>query len=191
MPASAPVIELEHVRLRPLRAADAELLRIHLSHPAVTERTSFPEISPALVEGMIGRAQSRWAAGEPSRWAVALRQDDQLIGTCGFNEWSAVHRWAEMAFDLTPLWWGKGVMRQSVAAALGWIFEQELAERVQALVRIDNLRSRGLLERSGFVREGCLRSFRICRDQRHDFHLYAVLGPDWLAAREKFPAASG
>jgi RimJ/RimL family protein N-acetyltransferase len=181
--AGAPTIELEKVRLRALRPADTPALLGYLSNPVVTERTSFPEISQAMVAGMIERARSRWAAGEPSRWAVALRDDDQLIGTCGFNDWSPAHRWAELAFDLAPAWWGHGLMGQSVIAALAWIFRQNMADRVQAFVRVDNVTSQALLGRAGFEREGCLRSYRICRGQRYDFHVYALLRPDWLAAR--------
>lgn len=67
---------------------------------------------------MIERSMSRWAAGELSKWALALDQTDELVGTCGFNEWSEVHGWAELAFDLFPAHWGKGLMRQAVARAL-------------------------------------------------------------------------
>ena len=181
-----PTIELDGARLRPLRAADAGALYAYLRDPVVTELTSYPAVSVSLVETMIERSLSRWAAGEPSRWGVALQEDDRLVGTCGFNDWSRVHRWAEMAFDLAPAQWGKGLMRQAVAAVLQWTFRQNQVDRVQAFVRVDNERSIRLLERSGFVREGCLRGYRVCRGQAHDFYIYALLRSDWEAARQHF-----
>lgn len=150
----------------------------------MTELTSYPTVSVSLVETMIERSVSRWAAGEPSRWGLALQEDDRLVGTCGFNDWSRAHRWAEMAFDLAPPHWGKGLMRQAVAAVLQWTFRLDQVDRVQAFVRVDNERSIRLLERSGFVREGCLRSYRVCRGQAHDFHVYGLLRSDWAAARQ-------
>ena len=133
---------------------------------------------------MIERASRRWAAGEPSRWGLAL-PDDQLVGTCGFNDWSEAHRWAELAFDLAQPQWGQGLMPRAVAAALAWIFRQEQVplNRVQAFVRVDNLRSTRVLERSGFLREGRLRSYRVCRGLAHDFYLYGLLRADWTAAQ--------
>src|SRR5262245_63703360 len=174
-----PTIELDGARLRPLRMADTATLYACLRDPVVTELTSYPVASVPMVEAMIERSLSRWAAGELSRWGVALQQDDRLIGTCGFNEWSQVHRRAELAFDLAQAHWGKGLMRQAVAAVLQWTFRQDQVDRVHAYVRVDNKRSQGLLERSGFVREGCLRSYRVCRGQAHDFCVYGSLRSDW------------
>lgn len=177
----APTIELDGARLRPLRETDADALYAYLRDPAVTELTSYPDVTMSLVETMIGRSLSRWAAGEPSRWGVALDHDDRLVGTCGFNDWSLVHRWAELAFDLAQAHWGKGLMRQAVDAALEWAFQEDKVDRVHAFVRVDNGRSVGLLERSGFMREGCLRGYRICRGKRHDFYIYGLLRSDWEA----------
>ena len=155
-PQHPPTIELDGARLRPLRVADADALYAYLRDPVVTELTSYPVASVPMVEAMIERSLSRWAAGELSKWGVALQHDDQLVGTCGFNEWSQVHRWAELAFDLAQAHWGKGLMRQAVAAVLQWTYRQDQVDRVHAFVRVDNRRSERLLERSGFVREGCL-----------------------------------
>jgi ribosomal-protein-alanine N-acetyltransferase len=178
-----PTIELDGVRLRPLRAVDAGALYAYLRDPVVTERTSYPMVSVPMVEAMVERSRSRWAAGELSKWGVALQHNDELVGTCGFNEWSQVHRWAELAFDLAQAHWGKGLMRQAVAAVLQWTYRQDQVDRVHAFVRVDNKRSERLLERSGFVREGCLRSFRVCRGQPHDFYIYSLLRSDWEAAQ--------
>lgn len=182
-PQHPPTIDLDGARLRPLRAGDAAALHAYLQDPAVTELTSYPVMSAPMVEAMIERAMSRWAAGEPSRWGVALQGDDQLVGTCGFNDWSQAHRWAELAFDLAQAQWGTGLMRQAVAAVLRWVYEQGQVDRVHAFVRVDNKRSERLLERSGFVREGRLRSYRVCRGQPHDFHVYGLLRSDWAAAQ--------
>jgi len=178
-----PTIDLSGVRLRPLRMADAAALHGYLRDPAVIELTSYPVVSLPMVEAMIERSLSRWAAGELSKWGVALQEDDQLVGTCGFNEWSQVHRWAELAFDLAQTHWGKGLMRQAVAAVLQWTYRHDEVNRLHAFVRVDNGRSVRLLERSGFVREGCLRSYRVCRGQPHDFFVYGLLRSDWAAAQ--------
>jgi ribosomal-protein-alanine N-acetyltransferase len=182
-PQHPPTIDLDQARLRPLRVADADALYAYLRDPVVTDLTSYPVPSRPLAEAIIERSLRRWAAGELSKWGVALRQDDQLVGTCGFNEWSQVHRWAELAYDLAPAHWGKGLMRQAVAAVLQWAYRQNLVNRVHAFVRVDNRRSQRLLERSGFVREGCLRSYRVCRGEPHDFYIYGLLRSDWAAAQ--------
>jgi RimJ/RimL family protein N-acetyltransferase len=179
-----PTIELDGARLRPLRVADADALYAYLRNPAVTELTSYPVASRSLAEAIIERSLSRWAAGELSKWGIALQHDDQLVGTCGFTDYSQVHRWAELAYDLAQAHWGTGLMRQAVAAVLQWAFQLNQVDRVHALVRVDNRRSERLLERSGFVREGCLRSYRICRGQPHDFCVYGLLRSGWAATQQ-------
>ena len=179
-----PTIELDGSRLRPLNVPDADALYAYLRDPVVTELTAYPVVSVPLVEAMIGRSMSRWAAGEPGKWGIALAHDDRLVGTCGFNEWSPVHRWAELAYDLAHAYWGKGLMRRAVAAVLEWTFRQDQIDRVHAFVRVDNIRSQRLLERGGFVREGCLRSYRVCRGVAHDFYIYSLLRSGWTAAQQ-------
>jgi RimJ/RimL family protein N-acetyltransferase len=180
---SPPTIELDGARLRPLRMSDAEALCAYLQDPAVTELTSYPEVSFSMVETMIERSLSRWASGELSKWGVALAHNDQVVGSCGFNEHLQAHRWAELAYDLAQSYWGKGLMRQAVAVALQWAFQQGQVDRVHAFVRVDNGRSERLLLRSGFVREGCLRNYRVCRGQPHDFYVYGLLRSDWEAGQ--------
>lgn len=182
VPRHAPTIELDGARLRQFRVDDKDALNAYLQDPIVTELTSYPVMTVPMVEAMIARAVDRWASGEPSKWAVALAPDDRLVGTCGFNDWSQPHRWAELGFDLAPAQWGMGLMRRAVAAALEWAFRPERHDRIDrahAYVRVDNTRSQGLLERSGFLREGCLRSYRVCRGRAHDFFIYGLLRADY------------
>jgi ribosomal-protein-alanine N-acetyltransferase len=176
-----PTLALEGARLRALRPDDAAALCAYLSDPAVTERTSYPDVTLPLAEAMVERARSRWAAGELGKWGLALSESDALVGTCGFNEWSPTHRWAELGFDLARAQWGRGLMRAAASAVLDWAFDEGHIDRAQAFVRVDNARSTRLLEALGFAREGRLRSFRVCRGQAHDFYVYGLLRAEWRA----------
>ena len=67
-PQHPPTIDLDGTRLRPLRMADTDALYAYLRDPVVTELTSYPVASVPMVEAMIERCRSRWAAGELSKW---------------------------------------------------------------------------------------------------------------------------
>jgi ribosomal-protein-alanine N-acetyltransferase len=183
-----PTLEFEGACLRAMRVSDTEAILGYLSDPAVTERTSFPEITRELVDGMIERATARWAAGDLSKWAIVRKADDRVVGTCGFNDWSGTHGWAEIAYDLAREEWGKGLMIQAVSAVIGWTFRHTEVQRIQAYVRVDNARSEKLLDRLGFVREGRLRQFRVCRGQPYDYGIFGLLRSEWVEPRyEKTP----
>jgi ribosomal-protein-alanine N-acetyltransferase len=178
-----PTIELAGIRLRPLRAEDAAAWHAYLSDPQVTELTSYPLMSLAEVESMLAHVVRRCAAGTSCKWAVALQDDDQLVGTCGFNEWSRDHGWAELAYELARPYWGRGIISQAVAACLDWGFGTASFQRVHAFVMVGNRRSERVLERAGFTHEGRLRSFRVCRGRSRDFSVFSVLRSEWEASR--------
>lgn len=176
-----PTIELAGVRLRPLRPQDAVSWHGYLSDPQVTELTSYPEMSLAAVESMIASRRKSFASGLSCKWAIASQDDDALIGTCGFNEWSRVQGWAELAYELARSHWGRGIATQAVAASLRWAFTDGGFVRVHAFVMVGNVRSERVLERAHFTREGRLRSYRLCRGQPRDFSTFSILRPEWEA----------
>ena len=175
-------IELAGVRLRPLRLDDATAWYACLCDPEVTELTSYPSLSFSDVESMVQHCRQAYAAGSRSKWAVARQADDLLIGTCGFNEWSRSQGWAELAYELARPYWGRGIISQAVTGCLAWGFDTALFNRVHAFVMVGNVRSERVLERAHFTREGCLRSYRMCRGQPRDFSVFSILRCEWEAA---------
>jgi ribosomal-protein-alanine N-acetyltransferase len=173
-----PTIELAGIRLRRLRPEDSAPWYAYLSDPQVTELTSYPSMSLAGVESMLQRVIDTNAAGTSSKWAVATQADDRLIGTCGFNEWSR-HGWAELAYELARPHWGRGIISQAVDASLRWGFTTWPLNRVHAFVMAGYVRSERVLERAGFTREGCLRSYRVSRGVPRDFGVFSILRDEW------------
>jgi len=185
-----PTIELAGVRLRPLRPQDAASWHAYLSDPQVTELTSYPEMTLSAVESMIASRRKSFASGLSCKWAIALQGDDALVGTCGFNEWSRTHGWAELAYELARSHWGRGIVTQAVAASLRWAFTDGGFTRVHAFVMVGNVRSERVLERAHFTREGRLRSYRLCRGQPRDFSVFSILRPEWEAIERTLPTTA-
>jgi [ribosomal protein S5]-alanine N-acetyltransferase len=168
-----PTWSLGQFRLRPLRSSDAPAWHAYLSDPLVIEHTSFPVLSPAAVEAMVSRALDGYVHAASCRWALA-DASDSLIGTCGFSNWSLPHSHAELVYDLSPLFWGRGLMRAAAQQVLSWAFHTAGFNRVHAFVMTSNAPSIRLLEKLGFSHEGTLGQFRIARGIPRDFHVYAL-----------------
>ncbi len=181
LPALPPCLTGRDVSLRGLQPADAAALFACRSHPEVLEHTSLDEPTPDLVGHHITRVRHAYEQRTSCQLAITLREDQGLIGTCGFTDWSLTHEWAELAYDLARPYWGRGLASQAVGAALRWAFEDVGFRRVHAVVMTTNERSVRLLERAGFVREGTLRQFRICRGTPRDFWFYSLLVAEWRA----------
>jgi ribosomal-protein-alanine N-acetyltransferase len=102
-----------------------------------------------------------------------LRATDKLIGTVGFHTVSPAHRTAELAYDLAPPFWGKGIATYACGLLTAWAHDSCDVLRVQAAVLRSNERSAELLTRCGFEREGLMRSYRLVRGAPGDFWLYS------------------
>jgi ribosomal-protein-alanine N-acetyltransferase len=174
---SPPILDLGDLFLRPLRPGDEIALSGYLSDPRVTEHTSIPTITVDSLIASVRRDIAAYSDGTSCRFALA-GPDDQLIGICGFNNWSLVHKHAELAYDLAPQYWRRGYMRRAVNAVVQWGFTTVGLIRVHAFVMTSNLPSIGLLERCDFTREGTLRQYRVARGRSRDFHVYAKLAQD-------------
>ena len=169
-----PVWPVGEFRLRPMRLADAQAWHQYLCDPQVIEHTSFPMLDLADVERMVANQLAGYANGTSCRWAVA-DSDDRLAGTCGFSNWSLPHSHAELVYDLSPAFHGRGLMRAAVTQVLDWAFGRARFNRVHAFVMTSNTRSIRLLESAGFSREGTLREYRVARGTPRDFHVYSRL----------------
>jgi ribosomal-protein-alanine N-acetyltransferase len=165
--------------LAPLDHDDLDDLFAHFADPQVTE---YLDIRP-----LAGRSDAReiidWAiqlrsSGQGVRWAIR-DGEGRFVGTCGFHLMTFLRgRRAEIGYDLSPAWWGQGVMGEVMPAALAFGYGGLGLHRIEAMVTPGNARSCALLERHGFRREGTLRAYGFWKDQFWDQILYARLSDD-------------
>lgn len=167
-----PVLPLGEFILRPLRPGDSGAWFRYLSDPRTTEHTSWPEVSGAMVAGLVDRLIGEYVSRASLRWALARASDDELVGTCGYTWIDADKAVAELAYDLAPDYWRRGIMSSAVDAAVNWAFADGGLRRVEALAMVTNRASIALLERCGFARERLLVGHRIARGVPRDFWCY-------------------
>lgn len=171
-----PNVDHDLVTLRPIVAGDIPVWYEYLALPAVFEHTSWNIQSPSELEHYANNAESR-IPSSLLRLAIADRRSDRLVGTIGFHTVSPEHRSAELAFDLAPILWGKGIATRLCKVMVDWAHADARLRRVQATVLKSNGRSTRVLERCGFEREGLLRSYRLVRGNPGDFWMYSHVVP--------------
>ena len=92
--------------------------------------------------------------GLPSQFALILREEDQLIGYCGFfrqvvddvNE-------IEIGYRLHPDYWNRGLATEAARAVRDYAFAVLKLERVISLIHPDNHASRRVTEKNGMTLE--------------------------------------
>jgi ribosomal-protein-alanine N-acetyltransferase len=167
-----PLSPIAHAGLRHLTPADIPAWYAYLSLPTVFEHTSWNLGSPdALADYVWDPMQN--TPDRLLRLAVVRPEDDLLVGTIGFHTVSSVNASAELAYDLSPTLWGRGIASALCQVMVSWAHGHVGLTRVQATVLDTNVRSQRVLERSGFAREGLLRSYRMVRGVPRDFVMHS------------------
>jgi [ribosomal protein S5]-alanine N-acetyltransferase len=172
-----PAMEHDVVFLRELVSGDIQPWYDYLCLPQVYEHTSWDVRAPADL------AHYAWKPEEFTEasllpFGVASKSTNRLVGTAGFHSVSPQNQTAEIAYDLAPDVWGRGIATAVCRELVCWAHASADIIRVQASVLESNARSTRVLERCGFVREGLLRSYRMVRGRPGNFFMYSHLADD-------------
>lgn len=171
-----PSIETERLLLREVTKEDADSLMAYLSDEEVTRHMGlapFVATEDALDE--IGWYQSIFENGTGMRWGITLKDEDRVIGSCGFLNRSQKHHRAEIGFELSREYWGKGIAGEALRAVIGYGFSELNLNRIEALIEPANSPSQKLIERCGFLKEGLLRDYEYTLGKFDDLYMYSLL----------------
>jgi RimJ/RimL family protein N-acetyltransferase len=143
----------------------------YLRLPHVLEHTSWNLASAEELTTLV----DEYSSPTSSKLCFAIESviDSRLVGAIGFHTISPVQRSAEIAFNLDPEFWGRGIATRCCNAVAGWGFSDQGYVRIQAAALDTNLASMRVIEKCGFLREGKLRNFRLVRGQPRDFWVYS------------------
>lgn len=179
---AVPILIAERVRLRPLRAADADHLfalqsdtRVmrYWSHPAWTEREQAVQ--------RIAQLERDRATSEFYTWAVTQNGSDALIGTVSLFAIQREQRRAELGYALASSLWGRGYATEMLRPAIDFAFNVLDLERLEADIDPRNEASCRLVERVGFIREGLLRERWRVAGEVTDSAMYGLLRREYAA----------
>ncbi len=100
----------------------------------------------------------RWAtdyqkASNFCRWAVLLKENQEIVGSCGF---ACPHGTTEieLGYLLARRFWGKGLATEAVGASLKYGFENLDFREIIAMTDLENVASQKVLEKIGFTQRG-------------------------------------
>lgn len=144
-----PQIKTERLFLRTLIPEDAEGVADHFSDIEVSR---FVDIGPDETAEEIIEFH---AQDSGCRWGVFLKHENKLIGTCGFHCWNEnVEPEAEVGFDLTKAYWGKGFMKEAMIPVIKFGCSVMGLSIICANVHVDNVNSQIFVAKLGFLSDG-------------------------------------
>jgi [ribosomal protein S5]-alanine N-acetyltransferase len=180
MPAAPiPTLETERLRLRPFTFDDVAAVFALVSDPEVARFVRFEaHRTPAETRAFLELVEQCYRRGEPFAWAIVRREDDRLIGSCGFVSQAGEKKSAEIGYWLGKRYWGEGYAAEAARALVRFGFERMNLERLEAKCFVENRAGQRVIEKLGMKLEGTDRSEMI-KGEYPEVHMYAVARQDW------------
>lgn len=171
VPPEPPLSDGE-VALRPLDGRDIAGIAEALDDPDIIHRFGKSKLSP---EEFLASKEVGWRDGSSAAFAIC-DADGRFVGQVFVEPGEAAT--AEIGYWLLPEGRGRGFAARAVQLVSRWAFQQLDLQRLSLWAEADNVPSMRVAERSGFVREGTLRSFRARHGKRFDVIIYSLLPSD-------------
>jgi ribosomal-protein-alanine N-acetyltransferase len=148
------VIETPRLILRHFVEADLGALSALMANADFMRFSSGVFTREQTASFLFDRVIAPACAGMPSQFALVLREEDRLIGYCGFFRQvvDAVDE-IEIGYRLHPDYWNRGLATEAARAVRDHAFEVLKLERVISLIHPENHASRRVTEKNGMTLE--------------------------------------
>jgi RimJ/RimL family protein N-acetyltransferase len=162
--------------LRTLRLSDAEAMFGYRSRPDVSRYQIWQPVDVLEIRKFI-KKQKKTALDTPNTWfslAIALRENDEMIGDIGFHFPENERTQAEIGISLSPAFQKRGFAAEALEAACRYLFQSMGKDCVYASVDPRNTPSIRLLEQAGMRKEAFFPGRMVIRGELVDDAVYAI-----------------
>jgi RimJ/RimL family protein N-acetyltransferase len=167
------------IRLEPLAPRHLEGLA-ELGRDVDVQR--FTYVPTPWVDGFerawLERYQQGHEDGTRAGFAIVDEASGSFLGLAALVDLDREGRQAEAGYIVAPQARGRGIAARAVRLLTDWALNELGLERVELRITADNTPSIRVAERSGFVREGLLRSVHFKQELRADLVVYSRLARD-------------
>ena len=177
-----PPLETRRLRLREIEERDAEQVYAIFSDPLVMEYYNCDPLSDLdVARTAIAKISEKSRTKTGIRWGITLKNEDLVIGTCGYNSLVPTQFRGEIGYDLHRDFWKQGIMREALQAILAFGFDRLELNKIEAKVMLGNDASDRLLKKLGFKEEGVLRRHGYWKGGFHDLRIFGLLNEDFVS----------
>jgi len=176
-----PFIETREITLRKIEKSDLENLYLIYSNENIFKyRPGKAKKNIATVENMITHFERDFGKKKTIFLGICLNEDvKKLIGVAEIFDFEEKVNMVTIGYTLNEDYWGHGFATKTVEELCDYLLNTVGVNRVQAFVMSNNNKSKNVLERSGFTKEGTIREGKIWAGKGIvDLDLYSFLKAD-------------
>jgi [ribosomal protein S5]-alanine N-acetyltransferase len=170
------ILETPRLILRPFRDDDIGRLAELMGNREFM-RFSLGPYTRRKTKAVLQKFLSWNMAGLPSPFAVVLRENNDVLGYCGFLHHPEVAGEVEIGYRLDPAYWNRGLITEAACTVRDHAFFDLKLPRVISLIHPKNIPSRRVAEKIGLKpeKEITFRGFPTI--------VFALSREQWQAAR--------
>ena len=171
------ILETSRLILRPFRNEDIGRLAELMANRDFM-RFSLGPYTRQQTQTLLQKFLAWNQAGLPSQFAVVLRENNDVLGYCGFLHHAEMPNEVEIGYRLDPAHWNRGLVTEAARTVRDCAFVALKLPRVISLIHPENIPSRRVAEKIGLIpeKEITFRGFPTT--------VFALSREQWQAARD-------
>ena len=175
-----PELESARLLLRKQRLTDAPDLQLIRSDKTVMKfMDSDYHLTVQQSENFIEENLQAYTQEEAISWALIEKSTQQFIGDFTYWKIDKKNSRAEIGYTLKPQFWGNGYMTEAMVQILKFGFNNLKLHSIEANVNPKNEKSKKLLKRIGFRKEGYFRENYYFDGAYLDSEIFSLLKSDF------------
>ena len=175
-------LETERLILRRMKKSDADDMFEYARNEELTKYLLWrPHPNRQYTYTYLSSVQKYYRNGSYFDYAVVLKSENKMIGTCGFTHVHAEHNSAEIGYVINPAYQNSGYATEAALALLRFGFCNLGFNRIEARYMDGNLASRRVMDKLGMKYEGMQRALMLVKGRYVDICVCAMLEREFTA----------
>lgn len=154
-----PKVESESILLKQIEKYDLkDYIEINMNEELYRFKPGEPRKTVAAVENIIGHHERDFYKKKIINLGIYLKKENnKMVGVAEVFDFDTKVSAVTIGYTLNQNYWGKGIATKATSLLLNYLFNEIDVNRVQAFVMPENEKSKNVLLRNNFVKEGLIR----------------------------------
>lgn len=177
-------IETEKMILRPFEMTDWVSMKENwVSDPKVQHGYMEPVYeTEAEIKALLQQYMDSYQKSGTYRWAIILKETGECIGQIAYFLVDSKNHFGEIEYCVGRQFQNQGLVTEATKAVIEYGFRRINFNKVQICHRANNLPSKRVIEKIGFIYEGTLRAYFYMDGEYIDRLYYSILKSEWNPA---------
>lgn len=177
---SIPQLECDRLILRRMKRTDAADMYEYAKDDEVTRYLLWnPHENVEYTEQYLQYVQTKYREGSFYDWAIELKAEKKMIGTCGFTAIDTDNSRGEIGYVINPAYRGHGYASEAVSRILDFGFDNLELHRIEAKYIVGNEASRRVMEKCNMKFEGIAKESMLIKGEYRDIGCCAILKSEY------------